>query len=234
MIEKALEYLKRDELHHIDMLETLKRGIGELIYSGDDGVVLLNSGFTYMISVESEEALERACSSIGKKPEGICAHQAQLVPLLMGKYGYKHHMECFQCAYLKNEKLDEKISEGITLRELTSADADFVVRNYDHMSDEKYVSERVEAGMLGAFCGSEMVGFIGTHSEGTIGLLQVLPDFRRRGIAYTLEAAMINYQLNKGWVPHGQVVTTNKASIQLQEKLAMSITDKTLTWMFDE
>ncbi len=234
MNEKALEYLERDRLHHIDMLETLRRGIGELVYAGDDGVVLLNSGFTYMISVESEETLEKVCAIIGKKPEVICAHQARFVPLLQEKYLFRNKMECFQSAYLKKEKLDEKIPEGINLRDLTSADADFVVKHYDHMSDEKYVSERVEAGMLGAFCGGEMAGFIGTHTEGAIGLLQVLPDYRRRGVAYTLEAAMINYLLNKGWVPHGHVVTTNKASIQLQEKLGMSITEKTLTWMFDE
>ena len=234
MIEKALEYLKRDTLLHVDMLETIKRGIGEVIYAGNDGVVLLNSGYTYMISVESEETLERACSVIGKRPEVICAHNALFTPLLQEKYGYKHQMECFQCAYMSGEKLDLRASEGIELKPLTIEQLDFVVENYSHNPDRNYILERLEAGMIGAFYGNEIVGFVGTHTEGTMGMLEIVPAYRRRGIAYTLEAAMINYTLDKGFIPHAHIVTTNEASIKLQEKVGMNFSDKTATWMYDE
>ncbi len=233
MITKAYEYLNKDRLHHIDMLETLNRGIGEVVYADDGGVVLLNTGYTYMISTESEETLEKICAMI-KRPELIAMHQARLVPLLQEKYRYRHTMECLQCAYLPDEKLDEKLPEGLELRELTPDNTEFVIKNYDHLSDEKYIIERIEAGMIGAFCGDEIAGFIGTHAEGTIGMLQVVPEFRRRGIAYTLEAAMINRMLEKNWVPHAHIVTTNSASVRLQEKVGMVFSGETVTWMYDE
>lgn len=234
MKDRAYDYLNRDRLHYIDMLETIDRNNAELIYAEQDGVLLLNipSG-TYMISTENEEVLEKMCGLI-TEPKLITLHQAKFAQFLQAKYGFKHKMECLQCAYLSRERLEEKASDGIEMRELTQAELQFVCKNYDHPSDESYIAERIEAGMLGAFCGKECAGFIGTHSEGTMGMLQVLPYFRRRGIAYTLEAALINRLLKRGFIPHAQIVTTNKASVLLQEKIGMSFSDKSVTWLFDE
>lgn len=234
MKDRAYKYLNRDRMHHIDMLETIERNNAELIYVEHDGVLLLNvSGGTYMISVQDEKTLEKMCGMI-ISPELITMHQAQFVPYLHAKYGYKHTMECLQCAYLSSEKLDVKLAEGIELRKLTMEEHTFVVKNYDHPADESYIAERIEVGMIGAFCGSECAGFIGSHSEGTMGILQVMPDYRRRGIAYSLEAAMINQMLALGFIPHAQIVTTNNASVLLQQKLGMSFSDKTLTWLYNE
>ncbi len=234
MKNRAYEYLNRDRLHHIDMLETMDRNNAELIYAESDGVLLLNiSGCTYMISTESEETIVKMCEMISE-PELITMHQAQFVPMAQEKYGFEHKMECFQCAYLSHERIDERVSEGIELRGLTLAELSFVCENYDHPVDERYIAERIEAGMIGAYCGNKCAGFIGTHAEGTMGILHIMPQFRRRGIAYSLEAALINRMLGQGYIPHAQIVTSNKASILLQEKIGMSFSDKTVTWLIDE
>lgn len=235
MTEKAYGYLNRDRLHHIDMLETLDRHVGEVLYASEDGVLMRNlpSG-TYMLSADSEEALERMCALTSGRPELMTVHQARFVPLLQARYAFKHEMRCLQCAYLSKEPPDEHPTEGVTLRLLTQAERAFVLEHYTHGSDEAYIAERIEAGMLGAFCEGQPAGFIGTHAEGTMGLLQVLPEFRRRGLAYTLEAAMINRQLQQGFVPHAQIVTDNRPSILLQEKLGLRFSDKTLVWLFNE
>ena len=234
MKDKAYDYLNRDRLHHIDMLETMDRNNAKVIYEESDGVLLLNiTGCTYMISAESEETIEKMCGLISE-PELMTVHQAQLVPMLEAKYGYKNKMECFQCAYLSHERLDESISAGIELRGLTLEELPFVYKNYDHPSEESYIAERIEAGMIGAFCGNECAGFIGTHAEGTMGILQVMDDYRRRGIAYSLEVALINRMLEQGYIPHAHIVTTNKASILLQKKIGMSFSDKTLTWLYND
>lgn len=233
MKDIAYEYLNRDRLTHMDMLETLRRGMGRVLYADDGGVAVINGDYTYMISTEDEQSLKKICAMINR-PELIAMHQARFVPFLQEFYAYKYKMECFQCAYLSDEKLDEKLPEGIELRMLTMSERDFVVEHYDHPADAPYIAERIEAGMIGAYCGGECAGFIGTHSEGTMGILEVLPKFRRRGIAYTLEVAMINRIVSKGCVPLAHIVTTNKASMELQEKLGLSFSDKIITWLYDE
>jgi len=234
MTEKAYGYLNKDRLHHIDMLETLSRNEGEILFASDDGVLVLNrpSG-TYMLSAENADTLEKMCALIGR-PELITVHQTHYVPLLQARYAYKHTMTCLQCAYLSKQRLDEKRTDGVSVRRLTQTDRAFVLEHYEHGPDEKYITERIEAGMLGAFCEGKPAGFIGTHSEGTMGILAVVPELRRRGIAYSLEAALINRQLEQGYVPHAQILTGNRASIALQEKLGLHFSDKTLTWLFDE
>lgn len=57
-----------------------------------------------------------------------------------------------------------------------------VVGHYHSYPNPKYLGERLDAGVMhGAFEGEELLGFIGMHSEGSVGLLEVLPAHRRRG-----------------------------------------------------
>jgi len=232
MVEKAYDYLKVDRIHHIDMLETLDRKIGDVIYADDDGVLIYNRpGETYMISTESLELLQKMCDLV-KETSVVITHQPQFVPYLKERFSLTETLECFQSVYLDENTINEQAPEGIELRELTLSEFDFVLKNYDHISDTDYLTDRINSGMIGAFSEGEPVGFIGTHSEGAMGMLQLLPDYRRRGIAFSLEAALINRMVKLGQIPYGQIVTTNSASISLQKKLGMSLSDNKIVWVF--
>ena len=86
-------------------------------------------------------------------------------------------------------------------------------------------------GVLGAEVGGRLAGFIGIHEEGAMGLLEVLPQFRRRGLAEALEAALIGRQLGKGALPYAQVRIGNTASEALQEKLGLTFDRRVLYWI---
>ena len=232
MIEKAYNYLKTDRIHHIDMIETLDRNIGDVIYADDGGVLIYNiPGETYMISTERFKKKKKMCDLIKETPV-LTTHQSQFVPYLKERFELVDTMECFQSVYLTESLIDEQIPEGIELRELTMSEFEFVFKNYEHISDADYLADRINTGMIGAFCEGEPVGFIGNHSEGAMGLLQLLPEYRRRGIAFSLEAALINRMVRLGQIPYGQIVTTNNASINLQKKLGMCLSEKTIVWVF--
>ena len=65
-----------------------------------------------------------------------------------------------------------------------------------------------------------------------MGMLEILPQFRRRGIAYALEAHMIDHLLAQGRTPYGQIVVGNEASLGLQRRLHMDISKDGLVWLF--
>ena len=233
MKEKAYDFLSADRLHHIDMLESIDRGIADIIYADEEGVLIYNiPGGTYMVSTESFALLEKMCDMLSETSL-ITTHQPEFVSYLKDRFKLKETMECYQCAYLANNLIDDQIPVGIAFRELTMSEFDFVFKNYDHIPDEEYIAERINAGMIGAFSEGEPVGFIGTHSEGSMGMLQLLPEYRRKGIAFSLEAALINRMVNLGQIPYGQIITTNNASIALQKKLGMSLTEKKIVWIFN-
>ena len=234
MLNKAYEYLNRDRLHNIDMLETLDRGNAELLYADEEGVLMLsNSCGAYLISSDDETLLDRMCKMM-VSPVLITAHQTKFLDLLSERFGFNTKNECFQCSYMSSKRLDELIPDGIDLKELSLAETDFVLAHYKHIPFREYIEDRINAGMLGAFSDNVPVGFIGTHSDGSMGMLEVLPEYRRHGIAYSLEAALINRLREQKKIPYAQIFTTNSVSIRLQEKLRMSFSDKTLAWLFND
>ncbi|MEI3077749.1 MAG: hypothetical protein V8T00_00015 [Oscillospiraceae bacterium] len=81
MINKALEYLQREYLHNLDMIEGLRRDLYDVLYAAEDGVLICDreGGRTHMLSCRDAEAALR----IAKLTQPGCglfvAHQADTV-----------------------------------------------------------------------------------------------------------------------------------------------------------
>ena len=100
------------------------------------------------------------------------------------------------------------------------------------VTDEDYIKGRLRSGtMYGMFIDGKPAGFIGMHAEGSLGLLEILPEYRRCGLAFALESYAINRMLEKGWTPYGQILLGNAASTSLQQKLGLSISKQTCYWL---
>ena len=103
---------------------------------------------------------------------------------------------------------------------------------YDGPDGTEYIREHLEEfGLYGAFLEGKLVGYIGRHPEGSMGILQVAPEYRRRKIAKALETYMINLSLEIGHIPFAEVVVGNEKSIALQESLGMCFAKNLIYWM---
>ena len=97
---------------------------------------------------------------------------------------------------------------------------EIVNRHYDAMDDPEYIKELIRRKQLwGIFEDGALAGFIGQHFEGSMGLLEVLPQYRKQGYGKILEAFMIRHVLGQGRTPFCQVFDGNTASARLQERL---------------
>jgi GNAT superfamily N-acetyltransferase len=106
-----------------------------------------------------------------------------------------------------------------------------VADNYK-LEGEDYLRSLLERGQLfGGFLDDTMIGFAGRHAEGSIGLLEIFPPYRRRGFASVLEQYLINRELALKHIPFGQVVTGNAPSLALQRSLGMTLSEGTLYWL---
>ena len=223
-------YLMKDPLLHADMLDSLNAGKATVVYSEDDGVMLKSGRDLYRISTESEDTLRRLCKMIeNDRDYDIVTHQFRLISAIYEEKGLFDILPCRQAVY-RGEKLPEPEIPGIEFRPLTMDQLSFVTENYD--SDERYIRKRIDEGMLGAFDGEKCVGFIGRHGDGSVGLLKVLPAYRRRGIGEGLESRMVNRVLDEGRVPYDHVVIGNDASMSLQKKLGMEFAKNMVVWLW--
>lgn len=172
--------------------------------------------------------------------ECIVLHQREMVPLMEKHFHLKEDMECLQGAYTRREKLpvrglygpDGRGEDGFAIRTLTEEYIPFVAEHYSEIGSPEYVTERILHGAVyGAFYEEKIVGFIADHEEGSIGMLYVLPEYRKRHVAMALETYCMNLAVERGEIPYGQVVLGNEASIHLQEKMGICFAKGTIVWM---
>ncbi len=229
---EARKYLEKDRLLHIDMLEPLRLSEAKVLYAGEDGVLIYHMpGNIHMLSAASEESARRI-SGLMENASLIVMHQPYIKDELMHRFSLKQTMICHQAAWMKDSPVPAPENEA-DIRPLTVGDFPVVFVHYTSLPDEQYIRNRLEAGMLGIYVNDDLAGFIGTHPEGTIGLLEILPAYRRRGLAFLLENAMMRKQQALGRVPYAQIIEGNEASLNLHEKLGMEITpDAPVCWLY--
>jgi len=74
--------------------------------------------------------------------------------------------------------------------------------------------------------------FIGLHDDFSMGMLFVLPEYRRMGWAERLERALTAKVLEMGELPYGHVFIDNENSLRLQEKLGFTRCSDKVFWMW--
>ena len=226
-------YLEKDFAYHADMLDALLEEGTEVFYSEEDGVMLrIGKRGPYAISAKTADAMKKMAKLIPGERYMAVVRPFKFLPEFYEIKGIPEEaMPCYQAAFSGNEPVPESEVPGIEIKPLSEENLSFVCKNYD--DDEDYMKSRIEYGMLGAFDESgKCAGFIGFHGEGSMGLLTVLPEYRRRGIGIALEARNLNRRLSEGRIPFGHVVVGNEKSTGLQKKIGMEFSDKIVTWVF--
>ena len=222
------------ELTGIDFLgldRVLKRGTGEIIARTDHALMIRDSVSGAMMlgcedALEGAELLERHVDrdcrllTVTDHGLGLAAYR---------RYGFDGLLECCQTAYYgKPPQAECKIA----LRQAGEGDLPLLIKTYDLVSPEE-LALIVDRGRLLLGCDRDQtVGFIGEHLEGSMGLLYVFPEHRRKGYAAALETAFISRTLAEGFIPFGQVEKSNLASLALQRKLGMTLSDNLICWMW--
>lgn len=230
--------IDKDPLLYIDITEALRRGIGQVLYA-DEAACLI--GFPHGDAPATEfttlcgdlDAAKRVFSLLPWSEDILFGvHEDFCLPYLQETYHVKPFLgeSFYQVAYLGTDPVPVPES-SFPVVPLTPVHLEQVAAL--HKGEEaSYLLDRLESGvMLGAFDGGTLVGFIGIHGEGSVGLLQVRPDYRRRGIGKLLEAHMINRSLALGQTPYGSVLTDNEPSLALQRSLGMTISANTFHWL---
>ena len=230
-MEQAQAWLERGSVLHANMLEVLRRGSADALIAEERGVLLHDTGCgAWMLAAEPDVAED----FLDQVPEGcdlFVGHDMAYFDLARARFGLQEREICWSAAYLDKVPLSVPAFGG-ELRLLDRSWAPWVLAHYSHaFADLDYMERAVDRGIIGAFVEGQPAGFVGFHDEGSIGMLEVLPAYRRRGLGEVLQRAAINLALERGQIPFGQVIDGNTASLALQRKLGMAISETTLFWL---
>ncbi|MGE4454191.1 MAG: N-acetyltransferase family protein [Sphaerochaeta sp.] len=220
--------LERGSIANIDLIEPLQEGIAEILIADEDGVLIRVQDATYASVLFKASAAPRFADVLCNCKDPISVHEGVLVAALKER-GFSLDMECYQAVYTSKEPLTRDPS--ITIRPLQERDIPLVIHHYAH-EEEAYIRQRYQAGvMIAAEIDGTLAGFMGRHTECAMGLLVVLPQYRRLHVGEALERAYIHKLLAQGTTPYCHVVVDNVASLSLQKKLGLKISPERVYWM---
>ena len=232
-IESAFAYLNQDPILHVSMLEPLRRGLARVAAVSSRGVILeygRESDALWMVAAADTGEALRLLEGMPRFSSWNIMTEA-LAKDLAAHYHLKINSPCHQAVYTSQKRLP--ISADIRQLDLTYLEQ--VARGYSLFYDPDYVADRIQAGvMFGAFVDGNLAGFVGEHSEGSMGMLEVFPAYRRQGLGMALESFQINRLLDQGRVPFDQVIVGNDRSYRLQQKLGMVLSQDTVNWAHPE
>jgi ribosomal protein S18 acetylase RimI-like enzyme len=228
---RALSLLEGAAPESFPMAELLRRGEGEVLFA-EDGCLLVRAKNGDQMLFSPDRGLGRLVMGELCEPTLVDALGEGLEREVREVLGLDLVEPYHIVTYDGSEPIpvDAALAPGI--RPLDASFARDVVRHYSfaRFLDEGRLASALEAGLfLGAFEGEELVGFVGEHEEGSIGMLEVFPGHRKAGWGAALEATKANAFLAAGQVPWTEVYPYNKGSVRLHRRLGFSVLDASLS-----
>ena len=229
--ETAIKYLSNNPLLNMGMIVPLKRNTVDMIYVDIDGVCFkeIKSG-AYMLSVSSYKT---GCKILEHLPDNglFSFNQSFMLDVFKSKVNYSTLLENYQAVYFNDILLP--VSNSISIKALDISFLDIFIMNYDIDLGKDYICERInEKELFGGFVDDILIGFIGIHAEGSIGMLKVFDEYKRKGYGKALSIFAINHQLNRKIVPFEQIDIKNIASLSLAHSLGFTISTDCIYWLF--
>lgn len=234
-VSQAMHMLNSLGTLTVDMHEAFVRGnVSTLFYCSDEAILIQHSCGIYMLWAANKEAGLTALRRANDDMDCCVTHgKASLDAMTEFKPDFTIDPPCLQ--YCLATRSLRPLSGIANIRPLRVNEAELVVEHYAMENDVELVRSLIRDGkMFGAEVDDKLAAFIGFHRDGSSGMLEVLPEFRRKGIGTELETFFQNYQLEKGWMPYGHVYLTNTASLKMQSKMGLAVSADCIWWVFDE
>ena len=220
MEQTALDWLRRTSpLTNVGTVNAIARRSFFPFYAGEDGVVGYDvpGGLWYALGSVSGHLPPKDCTT-----EVFITDREETVSALQEAYGLRGSAEYRIVVFPGTEPPQPEASAGLDIRRPTDEELARISATY-HMAGAEELRRDRSRGDLFAAHNAEggFVGYMGIHSEGSMGILQIFPEHRRHGYAEELECFMLSAVLSRGMIPYAQIAPDNAASLSLQRKLGL-------------
>ena len=226
--------LDMNKAENLSIKRLLDRGTAEILEKSDTGIFVRDtlSGAHMISDNDVDEGRRWLLKYSGMEWEMIVIFTSALMDIGVELFRPDGISRCYQYGYY--EDAIDIPRRCLSVRASVLDDLPWISSIYRLVSPEELRWAVGQGKVIIGSIGDRDVGFIGEHSDGSMGLLNILPEFRHRGYAEELERIMIDDTLRRGLVPFCQVELDNSASMQLQEKLGLVRSDDIMCWIWKE
>ena len=209
----------------------IKRDTAKIHYATEDGVCIeeMKSG-AYMVSVARYETGVELLNLIPQSSL-LSFHQDFMLDRYETHFQHTNQLINLQAVYSSKER--KTVSGDIVIKPLDESYLGVLLDHYDYDVGADYLRQSLHDGeIFGGYFGSSLIGFVGVHAEGSLGILKVLGKYQKRGFGSMLTDHVINHQLDKGIVPFAQIGTDNAASLSMVRKVGFTLSTERVYWLF--
>lgn len=231
--ERALAYIESfaDPRELIALSEALRLGRAQVVAASDDGVLVrVTESGDYLVGARDGGTAARLLESLTTEDlaDSVVALQDAA---WAGAVGFEPDgpLRYQICVYEGTDPVP--VGGSLCIEPLGASDLPTVVAHYKTLPEDFVARHLADGWLYGGYdADGALVGFVGEHDEGSIGMLEVFSEHRRRGYAFELEGMLVNRMLAAGRRPFCQVVEGNEASFALQRKLGFTVLPRVQCW----
>ncbi len=179
--------LTKEPCLYADMLQCRNAG-GLVLYETETALLLQGriSKILYSAAADNQAGKE-IVEHLPKQFGILVAHDTYTDPWLKSMRKLESELECVHCVYVEDVPPAVALPEGFVINRLDASHTQKIIALYRHsmesLANEQYIGECLQDGMYGAFYKGELCGFIGVHEQESIGILEVHPKWRRKGLS---------------------------------------------------
>lgn len=234
--DSIIRYLKKDPARYVEMLEVYRRGNCEILYEENDGILLYDHTLhEYLATASTVAGAEDIILKLPSDYEMLIVHDDVFLTLENTHFNFAKKLVFYNHIYAKRG-LYKIPKNNIEFKKLDKQDIPAIKEHYSvkDLCTDEYLQDRIKDGMLGAFLNDTLVGFIGIHDNGAMGMLEVFENYRGKHIGMLLQMMYTNQLIDSkypGYI-YCQIYEDNTASMNLQKKLLLAKAKKPCYWYF--
>ncbi len=218
--EAAIEILCEEPLRQFTMI-TLLRGMDNPACCTANGCVFARSrrdnGDFVLLTADSAERVDPLLTLLRDSDETVHVQGDKAAQHIRRHFSIGRSSDCLQL-YLPESVHVAADPTGII--DLEPGHAAYIHQHYGDRADtsEEYLRGRIEqAPAIGVMVEGVLAGFVMTHEELTMGVMEVLPEFRRTGLATRLVSNIVMRMRERNLPCIIEIVVNNHASLELAE-----------------
>ncbi len=227
--EEIVKFFGEDADHFALINYVINNG-GEILYAEKDGVLALYKGI-YALFGTSGQGLTKALSLVENASCFVCSSSEEGDAVLKNFKNIKKKKACYQILY--REPFGVEIPEDTTVKELppTDENIDFVTSTYTlGFAREDIKRLMQDFTFYATYTNGELSGYIGRHDEGSIGLLEIMPKFRRKGLGAFLVDYSVKMVNEQGDIAYCNIEVNNEKSLKMHLKMNFIPSNKFVYW----
>jgi len=226
-----ISFLKKDLIKNINMINFIEEN--EILETHSVGDAIMVKGISdkewIYFSCKDKTEFENLLGLLKSEDNNFAILEDWMIPILNRKF--KIEVELSTIKYILNP--DVVIPQNkIAVTELSPNDASYLYMNFDYSeyTNIAYIKERIIKSISAAVrIQDKLVAWAAIHDDGAIGMLHVLPEFRRQGLAKEVTIYIIKKLRGLGKLPFAHIEENNFNSINLVESLGF-VKDRRVCW----